>query len=328
MTRRATLTDIAKDCGVSVRSVSNVVNDQPHVSKALKDKVLASCRKLGYQPNIAARNLRSGRSGMIGLIVPDVGHPYFAALARAVIDAARDEGLGVLVDHSGGTRDGEAAALIRANFQGQFDGVIISPVATPPEEIAEQMSTKCVFLGAYADQEGLPHVGIDNRAAAEAATRHLIEGGATRIAAVGLRDRDSMADLRLAGYRAALEGAGLTVSDDLLFTVSGPDRAAGAQAASAIAAMRKRPDAVFCFTDLLALGLMQGLQAIGLRVPQDIAVMGFDDLEEGAYATPSLSSVALDREALAREAVRMLAGEAMRQVLPHQVLKRGSTRSS
>ncbi|MGH8775204.1 MAG: LacI family DNA-binding transcriptional regulator [Jiangellaceae bacterium] len=303
------LRDVAARAGVSIKTVSNVVNGYPHVSARTRARVEQTVAELNYRPNIAARNLRQARSGVIALAVPEVDMPYFAELARSVIKAAAAHGWTVLIDQTDGRRDNEQMVLagIRDHL---IDGLIFSPLALGPELLAERTdSTPLVLLGERVEAGPADHVAIDNVAAARAVTQHLLALGRLRIAAIGDQRQASgeTARLRLTGYRLALEAAGVPYDPRLVVPARTYHRADGARAMRRLLAIDQPPDAVFCFNDLLALGALRTLHEHGKRVPQDVAVAGVDDIEDGRFSVPSLTTVSPDKEAIAEHAVSMLA---------------------
>lgn len=307
---RPRLKDVAELAGVSVKTVSNVVNGYVHVSTAMREKVQGAIDQLGYRPNMVARGLRSGRSGVIALAVPELDQPYFAELARLVVNEAEERGYTVLVDQTEGSPERERVVVagIREHL---VDGVIFSPLGMADADVAARHpTTPLVLIGERATSGLADHVGIDNVAAAVAATRHLISVGRTRIAAIGAQRATTgkTAHLRAVGYRSALADAGLPVDETLIAPAPAFHRADGAAAMAALLDRPAPPDAVFCFNDSLALGALRTLYARGVRVPADVAVIGFDDIEDGRFATPSLSTVAPDKAAIARSAVELLIG--------------------
>lgn len=299
--------------GVSVKTVSNVVNDYPYVRPATRSRVQEAIAQLGYRPNMTARNLRSGRSGVIALAVPELDAPYFAELAHHVVGAAMERGWTVLVDETGqtsdrGVRQRERSAA--AGISGQLiDGVILSPLALDEADVARYGSVPLVLLGERLGSHLADHVAIDNQAAAAAATTHLLEAGRRRIAVIGTQPPPygHSARLRLQGYRAALKAARIRYDRSLVLPAPDWRWEAGRTGAHRLMALPDRPDAVFCFNDLLALGAMRGLSEAGVRVPREVAVVGFDDIEEARYSVPSLTTVAPDKVAIARQAVAHLA---------------------
>jgi DNA-binding LacI/PurR family transcriptional regulator len=305
----ARLTDVAELAGVSVKTVSNVVNGYAPVSPGTRAKVDEALEQLGYRPNLAARNLRRGRSGIVALAVPELEVPYFAELARHVVEAARQQGWTVLIDQTDGERAREQLVMDSFGIQ-LIDGLILSPIASGSRELAARRdTTPMVLLGERVFDGPADHVSIDNVAAARAAVTHLLDVGRRRVAAVGEQPHASSgtARLRLRGYRAALRKAGLGARHDLVMPTESFTRAHGAAAIDTLLDLAKPPDAVFCFNDLLALGVLRRLHERGLRVPEDIAVVGVDDIEDGRYSTPSLTTVRPDKEQIARLAVQLLA---------------------
>jgi DNA-binding LacI/PurR family transcriptional regulator len=181
------LKDVAALAGVSVKTVSNVVNGYVHVSATTRERVQAAIDELGYRPNATARSLRSGRSGVLALAVPELGVPYFAELASLVVDAAATHGYTVLIDQTAGAKDRELVVLggIRHHL---VDGVLFSPLALGVAELRRRTdATPMVLLGERGLRGPTDHVGIDNIRAAREATRHLAERGCRRIAAIGVQ---------------------------------------------------------------------------------------------------------------------------------------------
>ncbi|MCG7205476.1 LacI family DNA-binding transcriptional regulator [Streptomyces arenae] len=305
---RVSLRDVAERAGVSIKTVSNVVNNYPHVTPAMRARVQAALDELGYRPNLTARHLRKGRTGIIALAVPELGNPYFAELAGAVIDAATEHEFTVLLDHTRGEREQEI--LVTRGFRGGvIDGLILSPLALEAEDLEGRSDdVPLVLLGER--EYGLPfdHIAIDNVAAARCAVRHLLGRGRTRIAYLGVRT-DSVnrpAHLRLGGWRAELTAAGVPAPDSLVVPVGGWDRDDGARAMAELLDSGVRPDAVFAFNDLIAIGAMRVLHERGLRVPWDVAVVGFDDIAEGRFGAVTLTTVSPDKQAIAKMAVASL----------------------
>ncbi|MFI7659074.1 LacI family DNA-binding transcriptional regulator [Micromonospora parva] len=305
---RHRLKDVAERAGVSVKTVSNVVNGHVHVRPDTRARVEEAISELNYRPNLSARHLRKGRTGVIALAVPELDIPYFAELARYVVSAAAEHGWTVLIDQTGGRREQER--VVASGITGHLiDGLILSPLGLTAADLAGLDGTPTVLLGERIADGPADRVVIDNVAAAREITDHLIRLGRRRIAAVGAQrtDEGASARLRLAGYRDALRAAGF--DDDQALVASAPawHRADGAAAMRGLLTSGVRPDAVFCFNDTLALGVLRALHEAGLRVPEDVAVAGFDDIEDGRFAIPALSTVAPDKEQIARLAVQLLA---------------------
>jgi LacI family repressor for deo operon, udp, cdd, tsx, nupC, and nupG len=306
----ARLRDVAERAGVSIRTVSNVVNGYAPVSDQKRELVEAAVAALGYRPNVMARNLKHGRSGLIALVVPELDVPYFAELARAVVTTAREFGYTVVVDQTDGEPDRERELIMRDGSAAMFDGVILSPLALSQTDLAQRDATSpLVLLGERIADSEYDHVTIDNISAARLATSHLIELGRTRIAAIGDQPYETgeTAQLRTRGYELAHEEAGRAVDPSLVIPTHRFHFSDGAEATELLLAHPDGPpDAIFCYNDLLAIGAIRSILAAGLRVPEDIAVVGFDNIEAGRYHTPSLTTISPDKPAIARLAVERL----------------------
>ncbi|MGW2821948.1 LacI family DNA-binding transcriptional regulator [Streptomyces sp. NPDC001443] len=305
---RVSLKDVAERAGVSIKTVSNVVNNYPHVTPAMRARVQSAIDELGYRPNLTARHLRKGRTGIIALAVPELGNPYFAELAGAVIDAAAEHEFTVLLDHTRGDREQEI--LVSQGLPARvIDGLILSPLELEAEDLQGRSDdVPLVLLGERVYDLPYDHIAIDNVAAARCAVRHLLGRGRTRIAYLGARtdSANRPAHLRLAGWREELGVAGVPAPDSLVVPVGGWDRDDGARAMAQLLDSGVRPDAVFAYNDLIAIGAMRVLHERGLRVPWDVAVVGFDDLAEGRFGAVTLTTVSPDKQAIARMAVASL----------------------
>ncbi len=303
------LKHVAARAGVSVKTVSNVVNGYQYVTEATRSRVQQAIDELNYRPNLTARNLRQGRSDVIALALPELDLPYFAELARSVVKCAEAQGWTVLMDQTDGLVDREQ--LVLDGFRGRLiDGLILSPIALGAEDLERRRDTvPLVLLGERVYDGPADHVSIDNVAAARTATGHLVDLGRRRIAAIGdqPRPQSQTAHLRLRGYRDALAAAGLPGAPELVVEVEQYHRADGAAAVRRLLALPRPPDAVFCFNDLLALGALRALHEAGVRVPEDVAVVGWDDVEDGRYSIPTLTTISPDKHQIASLAVDCLA---------------------
>ncbi|MEV1018117.1 MULTISPECIES: LacI family DNA-binding transcriptional regulator [unclassified Micromonospora] len=334
---RHRLKDVAERAGVSVKTVSNVVNGYLHVRPDTRARVEEAIAELNYRPNLSARHLRKGRTGVIALAVPELDIPYFAELARHVVTAAAEYGWTVLVDQQAGGRREQERVVAAGITDHLIDGLIFSPLALTAEDLASLDGTPMVLLGERVDHGPADRVVIDNVTAAREITDHLIRLGRRRIAAIGAQrtDEGASARLRLAGYTEALRAAGLAYDETLVASAAAWHRADGAAAMRGLLTTGVRPDAVFCFNDTLALGTLRALHEAGLRVPEDVAVVGFDDIEDGRFSVPTLSTVAPDKEQIARLAVELLANRldgdraapARALKAPYRLELRESTRS-
>jgi DNA-binding LacI/PurR family transcriptional regulator len=234
---------------------------------------------------------------------------YFAELARWVVHYAEEQGLSVVITQTLGHLEREIAA-IGGQFAEYAEGTIFSPVGTDAATITDRRSgTPIVLVGERRGDGVLDHVGIDNVAASRVATEHLIEQGRGTIGFIGAQEQNHliMADLRKTGYLQALDRAGIVARPELSRETVAYHRADGENAMRELLALEPSIDAVFCATDLLALGAIRAAYDLGVRIPEDVAVVGFDDLEEGQFSVPSLSTISPDKRLIARQAVARLA---------------------
>jgi DNA-binding LacI/PurR family transcriptional regulator len=334
----ATLRDVAEYAGVSMRTVSNVVSGYTHVSAKMRNHVMLAIEHLDYRPNPVARTLRTGRTGMLALVVPEIDVPYFSELARDVISAAAEVGYRVMIDQTGHDHDREKELLTGGDRQMLFDGILFSPLVTKAEllEMNERTSMPLVLLGEHDFDGRYDHVAIDNVQAAFDATTHLISLGRTRIAAIGAQPQENYAtpQQRTDGYQSALAAAGIPFDSALQGPATHYRRADGYRATVDLLRVSPRIDAIFCYSDLLAMGAMRAVFDAGLRVPEDVAVIGIDDIDEGRFSRPTLSTVSLDTPFIAEQAVARITARiddpespAVEVVAPHRLIQRESTRA-
>ncbi|MBD8079864.1 LacI family DNA-binding transcriptional regulator [Cellulosimicrobium arenosum] len=315
--------DVAARAGVSVGTVSNVLNRPERVSGTTVDRVRDAIRELGFVRNDAARQLRAGRSQSIGLVILDVGNPFFTELARGAEERAAALGLAVLLGNSGEDPAREARYLDLFEEQ-RVRGVLISSVGEVTEQLERlrNRGTATVFVDRRAGDLPFSSVSVDDVAGGRLAAQHLIEQGRRRIAFVGgPRDLHQVRD-RLAGARSAVEaapGCMLEVIETESLTVR-----QGSLAGAAIAARdaADRPDAVFAANDLLAVGVLQAAaQAEGLRVPDELAIIGYDDIAFAASTVTPLSSVRQPSHLIGQTGVEILVREAEEPDTPREQIE-------
>jgi DNA-binding LacI/PurR family transcriptional regulator len=308
-----TLKDVALRAGVSVRTVSNVVNNYQHVAADMREKVKTAIEELGYQPNLSARYLRKGRTGILAYAIPDLSNVYFSEIGNAIISAAATHSFTVLVDQTMASREAERD-VIQGLSRHLIDGVIFSPYALEPEDMAPEKGTiPIVLLGDRIFDSPYDHVTYNNESTAFMATKHLISLGRKRIAAIGVQELDNRetqtSQRRLRGYAEALAAHGLPLDLNLVIRgIPSFTRGNGARSMRQLLALDSPPDAVFCFNDHLALGVIRAIFDAGYRVPEDIAVVGFDDIEDGRFSIPSLTTISPDKEKIGDLAVAFLLG--------------------
>lgn len=303
--------DVAIAAGVSVGTVSNVLNRPDRVAAATVERVNAAIADLGFVRNDAARQLRAGRSRSIGLIVLDVGNPFFTDVARGAEGRAAEDGFSVLLGNSDESTSRESGYLDLFEEQ-RVHGVLISPVADdlPRLRKTRDRGIPVVLVDRQAPDRRFSSVAVDDVAGGRTAAEHLISIGRRRIAFVGGPESIRQVADRLSGARiAASERAGVAL--EYVPTASLTVRA-GAEAGRELLARdaRRRPDAVFAANDLVSIGVLQAAMLAGIRPPDDLAIIGYDDIDFVATATVPLSSMRQPATLIGHTAVDLLLGEA------------------
>jgi LacI family transcriptional regulator len=306
--------DVAAHARVSVATVSNVLNRPEIVAEATRKRVLASIGMLGFVRNESARQLRAGRSRMIGLVVLDVANPFFTDVARGVEDEASKSGLSVILCNSDDKREKETRYL-ELLAEHRVQGVLLTPVTGADERIAalQRRGTPVVLVDSRSPSRGQCSVSVDDVLGGDLALSHLIEAGHDRVAYVGGPMSIRQVSDRRDGAVRALRRAGRSADDLRVIETAALNVPAGQAAGASIAGLPagERPTAVFCANDLIALGLLQEMTRHGIRVPGDIAIVGYDDVEFAAAAAVPLSSIRQPRQELGRTAAQLLISEAL-----------------
>jgi DNA-binding LacI/PurR family transcriptional regulator len=304
----ATVHDVARRAGVSASTVSHVVNNTRFVSDELRERVLTAMRELDYTPNAAARMLMLKRSHMIGLIVSDIRNPFFASVARGVEDVAQEQGYTLVLCNSDENAERETACLNALETRA-IDGVLLASAGVASQQLARLVRAGYPIVLVDRDLPGLgaPAILLDNEGAAYGAVKHLIAAGHQRIAMISGRASISTTTERVAGYRRALRESGVEFDDRLL--VSGLSTSeGGAAAAEKVLDVDPPPSAIFSGNNLMSIGVLQAIENRRLVVPDDIAMVGFDDFPypwSDAFR-PHLTTVAQPTYELGRCAAELL----------------------
>lgn len=327
--------EIAAEAGVSIATVSHAFRNPGRVSDESRKKVLDAAKKIGYTPNRLGASLRTSKSGNIVTIIPDVADSHNAKIIRAIEKVAHRRGYSVLLGDTQGSeeREREFAAMTVSR---QADGIILMSHRLPFETGKKKLKlddlppivSGCEFTG----HDCIPAVAIDDVQAAMDATHHLISYGHKDIAVItGDMDTTSSRD-RLEGFRGAMSQSGLRCDEDLII-LSDYSLSGGEAATESLLLRKNRPTAIFCFSDEIALGCMYALRQHGFRVPDDISVMGFDNIPVAKYFSPPLTTVAQPTEEIGTACATILLDliegnepEKLRNLLPHKLLIRESTR--
>jgi LacI family transcriptional regulator len=286
--------DIAAELGLSVVTISKVLRDHPDISNETRERVLKRVKELNYSPNATARSLVTGRSYLVGLVVPDLLHPFFAEIAVAISKTIRKSGYSLIIascEEDAALEEQEIEQMVAR----RLDGLIIAACAASvaPLERLDEQNEPFVLIDRQIVGSGANFVGMDDRAAGRLATGHLLEMGCRRIAHIRGRENSTGED-RMWGYAEALEAAGLPVLDSYVIMRDKVDidsRQQGAEAARRLLELHPRPDGIFCYNDPMALGAMQTILEAGLRIPEDIAVVGCGNLHYDDFFKVPLSSI-------------------------------------
>ncbi|MER5202040.1 LacI family DNA-binding transcriptional regulator [Streptomyces sp. NPDC002825] len=312
--------DVAREAGVSVGTVSNVINQPDRVSPATRRHVQAVIARLGYVRSESARQLRAGRSRIMALLVLDMGNPFFVDVARGAERTARAAGLGVMVCNSDQNPADEADYLSLFAEQ-RVRGVLVTPADPSGENLRafRRHGIPSVLVDRVAgDDEAGCSVSVDDVVGGSLAIRHLVATGHRSFAYVSGPAHLQQVRDRREGALLALAEAGLPASALREIPTERLDVASGRDAGSRLLGLADRPTAVFCANDLLALGVLQALYAAGVRVPEDMAIVGYDDIEFAAAATVPLTSVRQPALTLGAKAAELLLEETGEQAADHR----------
>ena len=293
--------DIARDLGVSVVTVSKVLRNHTDISEETRKRVLQRMKELNYRPNLAARALITGRSYTVGLVVPDLLHPFFAQVAKALSGILRQRNYSLIISSSEEDPELEKQEIDHLLAR-RVDAIIVASAQCTPETFRyiEEQKTPYVLIDRCFTGLAANFVGVDDVVVGTIATEHLVEQGCRHIAHIR-GPEVSTALGRLAGYTQALEKAGLEAAPGhVISCISGDDRGdvGGFQAARKLLACDPLPDGVFCYNDPVAMGAMRAILHAGLRIPQDIAVVGCGNLLYADFLRVPLSSIDQSSQAI------------------------------
>jgi LacI family transcriptional regulator len=331
-TKDVTIVEVARHAGVSITTVSHALSGNRRVAESTRARIDDSIRELGYRPNAFARGLRTERSHMVALIIPDITNPYYPTLARGMQDALHSGGYQTLVGSTDGRREQERSFL-NDSLQRRVDGLAFASFATTARMLAPVLQTDIplVSIGTTIRHRTIDCVRTDDVAGSHDATAYLIERGYSPIGMIGGPPGTSPSDHRLDGHRNALREAGVRW-DPKLVAIGDFTRAGGARAMSELLARQVIPRAVFCANDLMAIGAMDAIREVGLRIPDDVALVGYDDIEAASLVTPDLTTVVNPAYEMGRACGRLLlermtgrrVGGRVEVVVPHRLIPRTS----
>ena len=319
--RSASVKDVAAAAGVSLGTVSNVLNRPDRVSPQTRERVQQAMADLGFVRNESARQLRAGTSRTLAYVMLDASNPFFTDVAQGIEAAAEGAGLSLVLCNSGNLEQRERSHLALLEQQ-RVQGVLVTPV-DPETSALEELSrrgTPVVVVDRTRTDKRFCTVAVDDVLGGRLAAEHLIDRGHRRIAFIGGPDSLGQVRDRRRGAEAAWAAAGLPAEDLVEITTTSLTVAEGREAGQRLAGLpaRRRPTAAFCANDLVALGLLQQAIGSGLRVPGQLAIVGYDDIEFAAAAAVPLTSVRQPRQGLGRAAAELVLDEATNPEHEHQ----------
>jgi LacI family transcriptional regulator len=310
MGQRVTMSDVAREAGVSLMTVSRVVNDKGEISPETRMRVQEVIEKLGYRPSGIARSLAGGQTYTIGLIVPDIANPYFSGIAHGVTSVANAEGFGVLLCDCEEDSHRELA-MLDVLEEKRVDGVIVAAPRTSTEELLPVLARhpNVVIVNRLfenADESvARGYVINDDRNGAYNIIKHLLNQGHRSIGFLAGPKTSYGSMRRLRGFTVALEEEGLIFNPEMV-RYCAPTVEGGRDFASLFVQEHPEITALFCFNDLVAIGALQGCHQSGVRVPEGLAIFGYDDIPMASWVTPSLSTCQVNFEEMGREATKLL----------------------
>lgn len=308
MMKRVNIADVARAAGVSLQTVSRAINGKGEIRPETRTHILDIIERLGYRPSTLARGLVMHKTFTLGLIMPDIANPFFSEVARGAEDVAHSKDYSLLLFNTIEDPDREIYALRTMEAQ-RVDGILLCSSRLPEEELRVRLTKfpAVVLVNRALAGAGPGSVSIDDEAGARCAVQHLLRSGRRSIAFLAGPPASRSGSHRSLGYRRALTEAGIEPDPDLSLPCA-PHLEGGRNAVRTILALRPDIDAFLCYNDLVAVGALQACVALGRRVPEDIAVVGCDDIALAALVTPALTTLRSDKRRLGGEAVRLLLG--------------------
>jgi len=322
--------DVARAAGVSAATVSRVLNDHPSVREDTRLRVQQAMQSLNYRVSMAARSLRTSQTNFVLALVPDLANPYYAEILRGIGFTARQHDYELLLCDSGldSARERAISQMLNSHM---YDGVICMDPFTTQRLMTEKLrDLPWVACSEFVPDDSIPHVSIDHRLAAKDAVLYLLSIGHRKIALINSDERYLYARQRREGYRDALSEQGITERGDYIQIVGGIDPALGELAARRLISQDDPPTAIFAVSDMLAIGAIKACITSKFRVPEQIAVVGFDDVPIASIYEPSLTTIGQPRRELGETAMTLLLkrikGEMPDSVtLPHTLVIRQTT---
>jgi len=304
--KRVTIEDIAQEVGFSANTVSRALNERGEIRLETKNTILEAAHRLGYHPNRLAQRLRQNRTGIIGVVVADNSNPFFAAVVKGIESAAAVNDYSIILKDSNETPETEQES-IQVMLAEQVDGLIIAPVRDQKEDLAALIESRfpIVAIARYPKGWNSNYVVVDNVRAGYLATSHLLDRGYQRIALINGPASELSAEDRFKGYAQALSERGIELDMNLV-SYGATTMEQGYERGKELLATENPPTAVHAFSDYVALGFIRAARETSIRIPDDVAIVGFDDIAVSAYLAPSLSTISVPIKEMGKKAAEIL----------------------
>lgn len=306
MSRRVTMADVAKQAGVSLMTVSRIVNNKGDISEATTLRVQAVIERLGYRPSGIARSLATSRTRTLGLVVPDNANPFFSEVARGAEHLAYQEGYNIFLCNTEEQKQREMDVL-RSLEEKQVDGIILVSSRLDEDDLRAVVtrSPTTVLVNRHLGMDGVGEVLIDDILGGQIGTRHLLDTGHKAIGLLAGPPTSYSGQRRVEGYLATMQSAGLTPRPGWVMNCP-PRIEGGIDVASQMLKAHPELTALFCYNDLVAIGVLKACMQMGLSVPADIAIVGYDDILLAGLVTPALTTCYVPRYEIGQQAVGLL----------------------
>jgi len=321
-----TIKDIAKVAGVSVNTVSRALNGKPDVNKETRQRVLEVAKRLEYVPNRSALSLKHQKTLIVGVVVEDNANPFWAEVLKGVESAAKEHGYHVILVNTSRNYQEEVEG-IHTLLERRVDGLLIAPSQEKYDDLYELKKLKVAFviMGRHVkefENMRIPMVYSDEIKGGYTATKHLIERGCKRIAFVGAQSYNTASQERCEGYKKALKETGIKIDENLIKT-GGIEIDGGYKSVMEILENKIGFDGIFAYNDLMAFGVIKALKEEGIKIPQEVKVIGYDDIPFSALITPSLTTMRIKKQEMGKHSFEMLFHHETK-ILDTKIVKRES----
>lgn len=309
--RNTTLKELAKTLGLSISTVSRALNDHPDISEGTKEKVTKLAKQMHYAPNLFARGFRSQESHILGVIVPNISHLFTSTILKGILEEAEMMGYRVIISESKNT-ESKQTEMLHTMMQFGVDGILMSlaRITTKLDDVLEVVNRiPLVLFDKVSNKIPCTQIVINEEEAAFNAVEHLINLGKKRIAIIKETENSYNSEKRFAGYLRALEEHGLPIKEKIILSTEDISLVHGRRLTNILLSMKKRPDAIFAITDNSAIGAIKALNKFNVKIPDEIAVVGFSNSVNSTIIQPELTTVDQPGDKIGRTAVKYLIDE-------------------